>query len=303
MLELLYTSTKSIDLTVFNWTPSHMGYVAAWDALVCFIYNSLHKVFRDGTQAYLGGTNGYWTKGNRYGGRFFYYQYASDPAWCYAADEITGQLHTDQVLNPGWRAPVMGGAYLDDVNQLFLTTESPVKIRRLSDGSQVGEIAFGFIPNNLIYAGPRLVLAVKHNPGQVALLDYISQTVIWKSTMRPCISSAYDSRHQLVITLESDRKIRLYLLDPVPTTLTAPVLTPGAMRGSGSKVKVRLTGDAGEPCAGYVVRWEIAGVPPQGSLFKAATVTGDDGYAENFYFSPGQGEVLGQETIKATVVV
>jgi len=49
MLELLYTSTKALS----NY-PSFMAYIKTWDALVAFINLEVHKVFRDGSEAYLG---------------------------------------------------------------------------------------------------------------------------------------------------------------------------------------------------------------------------------------------------------
>ena len=146
-------------------------------------------------------------------------------------------------------------------------------------------------------------MAFRHDTGDVALVDYQGKKVLWKSKVRPCRWSAYDCLHDLIITVESDKLVRIYLLNPVPATLTAPTFTPAAQRFQGCVVKTRLRGAHGEVCPGYWVRWEITGSPPKGARFKLASKTDENGYAENFYYGPAQGEEIGAETLKVSVKV
>ncbi|MFA5112616.1 MAG: hypothetical protein WC443_14485, partial [Desulfobaccales bacterium] len=290
MLELLYTSTKTLSTA-----PSFMVYLLDWDALMAFWGGSIYKVFRDGSTAYLGSGWGD-GNGNRVGGRAIYQDSVVGGVWCYPADEITGQPQIYRTLNQVQVPPAFGGPYLDDNAGLYLQPHPYgsggiyVTIYYTASGAVAGQIAgLGFTPDNLAYIWPGQVAAIKHSTGQVAFIDYIGQKVLWRSSVRPCVASAFDCRYNLIITVESDRLIRIYLLTPMPATLSAPSLTPAAGSCQGSVVRARLTGDAGEPCSGYWVHWDLVGTPAKGSLQKPATRTGADGYAENFYFGPGPG--------------
>ena len=147
-------------------------------------------------------------------------------AWCYAADEITGQFHNDLILNPNWKVPLSPGSHIDDMAGLYIEAGNPITIYDLGTGVRAGTVSTGFYVHNLAYAGSGRVMAVRHDTGDVALVNYLSQTVIWKSKVRPCRWSAYDCLHDLIITVESDQLVRIYLLNPVPATLTAPTFTP-----------------------------------------------------------------------------
>jgi hypothetical protein len=304
MLELLYTSTKVLTTPVGYSYPRFMAYIKSWDAMVAYFGSLIYKVFRDGSQAYLGNTDSSWINGNRVLGQQFYFEFTyGTPAWCYGADEITGQVYFDLILNPNAKVLPIIGSYLDDRTGLYLRAGASISVYRLSDGVQVGTISPGFITHNLAYVSQGRVMAFKHDSGDVALIDYLGNQVLWKSKIGPCRWSAYDCIHNLIVTIETDKRVRVYLLTPVPTTLTAPTFTPAAKRFQGCVVKTRLTGASGEVCAGYLVRWEITGVPPKGALWRTATLTDSDGYAENFYFSPREDEPIGSETLKASVVI
>ena len=117
MLELLYTSTRALSTY-----PSFMAYIKTWDALVAFINLEVHKVFEDGSEAYLGAWPYSLALENRVLGRHFYFENAVN-AWCYA-DEITGQFHNDLILNPNWKVPLSPGSHLDDMAGFSLDRES-----------------------------------------------------------------------------------------------------------------------------------------------------------------------------------
>ena len=309
MLELLYTSIRQITFQYGN--PGFMGYVNSWDALTLVNYTRLDKVFRDGTQLNIG--QAIYSQGGRQGGRYYYFNFSTSPVSCFGADEITGQPHTDDILNPTWPIPFelqRPGDFLDDRAGIFLHNLSAGIIRayRLADGSQIGDISVPGGPwyDFLAPAGEGRVLACHKASGQVAFLDFFNRLVLWKSTVRPCICATYDLRHDLIITLETDRKIRVYLTIPVPASLAAPAFIPAvahAHRLHGYQVQTRLTGGAGEVCPGYWIEWTLTGQPPKGYLEKPYSKTDQDGYAENFYFGPAAIGDTGQETLKVTVII
>jgi len=115
--------------------------------------------------------------------------------------------------------------------------------------------------------------------------------VLWKSKIRPCRWSAYDCLHDLVITVESDKLVRIYLLNPVPVTLTAPP-SPRGPEVPGCVVKTRLKERTGKlaRATGYAGRLPESS---QGALFKMASKTDENGYAENFYYGPPWGKKSG----------
>ena len=69
-------------------------------------------------------------------------------------------------------------------------------------------------------------------------------------------------------------------------------------------MRVRLTGQDGEPLPGWWVNWELEGVGGEiiGSLDKYGNLTDADGYASNLYIGPDDGST-GQCKIKARVVL
>lgn len=315
MLELLYTSTKALDFfNPYGFVPGFMGYVASWDAMILLNYQRLDKIFRDGSQENLGVPPADWSMGARQGGRPIWFPDSPNPLNCYGADEITGQPRFDAILNPTWPIPSMawqGGDCLDDRLGYFVHSAGwggDIKIYRLMDGHLLGQVS---IPGGpyfafLAPAGDGRVLACDKSSGVVALLDYLQPEWLWQGRVRPFLCATYDIRHDLVITLEADKKIRVYLLTPLPATLAAPIFSPAvapAHRLHGYQVRTRLTGDGGEACPGYWIAWALTGQPPKGYLDQPYSKTDQNGFAENFYFGPAAAGDTGPETIQVKVVI
>ncbi|MDD2900826.1 MAG: hypothetical protein PHU44_00155 [Syntrophales bacterium] len=309
MLEQIYTSTKVVNF-VSGVQPGGFCYLASWDAFFLLNFTRVDKVFRDGTQVNIGNPVSYWSLGNRQGGRHFWFPYTTSPLDCYAADEITGQPSLAEVLNPAWKIPFgtwRAGDYLDEVAGLFLHNayNGLIKIFRLADGVQTGQIQVPSGPSNdsLAYVSPGKAMAFHKASGKVALLDYLIPALVWESKVAPFTAVAFDCRHNLVAALGADGKLRIYLLTPVPASLSSPAFSPAGdpYRLGGKKVTTQLTGDMGEPCPDYWVHWQLLGTPPQGSLWKDKSKTDVQGVAENFYFGPA--DTTGEETIKVRVIV
>jgi hypothetical protein len=301
MLNLIYTSTKT--LTALT-APVALVYLAAWDALILRAGSKLYKLFRDGTLADLGAPAAYTFLLNRTGGRHAW-GLTTNPYQFYGADEITGQYAPADLLNPDW-GPALGyaqeGNLVDDAGGYWLRPAmNKVEVYRLRDGLHLGDIALswpGGIPDNLAALGPGRALALDMTTGALVLVDYVNRAVLFTSQVGACLAGAFDSRHNLVITIGPDLKIRVYALEAVPAALSDPEFTGAPVRAlAGYPVRVCLTGGAGEPCPGRLVHWELLG--GVGALEQAASLTAADGYADNFYFGPESAPA--SETIRALV--
>ena len=309
MLEQIYTSTKVLSFES-GFQPGGLCYLASWDAFFLLNYTRVDKVFRDGTQVNIGKPISGWSMGNRLGGRHFWFPYTTSPIDCYAVDEITGQYCPEEILNPAWKIPFgtwRAGDYIDEMAGLFLHNNynGLIEIFRLSDGFQIGQIQVPSGPSydSIIYVSPGLAMALDKGSGKVALLDYRTLALVWQSKVAPFVAAAYDCRHNLVVTLGADRKLRIYLITPLPAILSSPAFSPSGnpYRLAGKKVTTLLTGDMGEPCPDYWIHWELLGIPPKGSLWKNKSKTDSLGQAETYYFGPA--DIIGEETIRVRVIV
>jgi hypothetical protein len=286
MLELLYTSNKILTIPAPG-EASFFAYLAAWDAFLLSDGLKLYKVFRDGSQFPIGVPPG--VPGNRVG---------SDVFWnvggiCYASEDLTGQYQPQKVLNPTWTFPPFDtpGTYLDDTQGIVLSVGSQgvIPAYRLSNGSALPAITLPnwspHVLNSLAPVGPAKVLAFNQT-GLVALVNYLLGQVLWSGMVDPCQVAAFDSKNNLVVTLGSDLKIRIYLTTPKPASLSNPEFYPAVTKVSreiGYQVRTRLTGSNGELCPGMVVNW----IPPNlGTLAQTQTLTDSEGYAYNTYFAP-----------------
>jgi hypothetical protein len=310
MLELLYTSHKTISTSGNG--PAGLVYVGSWDALLLLNGTRLDKLFRDGSRATMGVVGGFWGPGSRVSARAYWINnYGPGTATIYAADEVTGQYCVSQVLDPAWPVPAGlkgAGNFLDDWAGIYVHNEGPgqVGFYRLTDGALLGRVQLNStsVFDSLSYVGRNKVLAFQKSTGKIALLDYLNRIILWQSKVRPALACAYDSRHNLVVTVESDHKVRVYLTTPIPATLSAPEFYPAVAQVTrllGYPVRARLLGDAGEPCPGYWLRWDFVNIPAKGYLQKAMSCTDQNGYAQNYYFGPPL--ATGQETIRVEVTI
>jgi WD40 repeat protein len=309
MLELLYISTKVI--TSFGTGPLQLVFLTSWDSLLLLNGYRVEKIFRDGTQAILGsmGSGNTWGPGSRVGGRAYWIQdYGPGTATIYSADEIIGKYQLGEILNPTWPIPSnrkAPGNFVDEYIERYVVNGAAgiVYIYNLTTGSLLGQLQLNStsIFDSLSYAGRNKVLAFQKSTGKIALIDYTNIEILWQGSVSPALVCAYDSKHDLVLTIASDLKVRIYLITPLPATLSAPEFYPAVAsvtRKKGYPVRVRLTGAGGEPCVGYWVIWET---PVLGYLQKTKSETDEDGYAWNFYFGPAS--LTGSQRLYTEVVI
>ena len=116
-------------------------------------------------------------------------------------------------------------------------------------------------------------------------MDYLfGLNVVEAGRIDPHRVAAYDSAFHVLVSIGTDNKTRVYCREAWPYALSNPVFDPATVYGlKGNTVKVRLTGQEGEPCPGWWVHWELASVggAPLGYLDKYVSKTDKDGYAWN----------------------
>ena len=302
MLRLLYTSTKTVPNCN---TFSHLAWMASLDAFA-LVADGSKKLFLDGSCIHLGshpGTIGFFSMP---GGQAIY-DGIYNTVW--RVDEITFQLDPNQVLFSKAGLPGGTGCFCDPDNDLFLNkVGGSLEYWQISTATKLATQAViaGVVIDALSYAGPGKVMALDHDTGKLALVDYLAREVLLASRIDPCRLAAVSPLHNVVVALGTDNKVRVYALEALSAILSNPEFvpySPHVHRLMGYPVRVRLTGSGGEACPGYWVQWSLLGEPPKGQLEKEYTRTDAEGYATNFWFGPSGLAETGQETIKAAVTV
>lgn len=314
MNEKLFESTKLAQPVETGDYWQHLCYVSTWDAFLAQSTLEWSRVFRDGTKVKFGYPSGSYVMLGRVQGF---------PAYCitsgevYSAFEINGLPNPNERLNPGWTLPASlipsssSGGFIDDINQAYLHQpySNQIDIYSLADGQKVGELVHstGEHFTSLSWVQSGQVAGMCKSSGKVAIMDYLSSTprVLATGRIDPFLVGAYDHYFRLFTTIGTDHQVRVYSGDLLPYGLSAPIFSPAEVYGlKANLVRVRLTGQGGEPLPGWWVNWELEGVGGEiiGSLDKYGNLTDADGYASNLYFGPDDGST-GQCKIKARVAL
>ena len=314
MNEKLFESTKLAQPVTTGDSWQYLCYVNTWDA---FLAQSVHewcKVFRDGAKVKFGKPSGSYAMLGRVRG---FPAYCTTAGIVYSAFEVNGLPNPNERINPNWTIPSglrptsSSGTFIDDVNQVYLDQPNAnrIDIYNLETGVKVGEIVHKagerFI--SLAWVQQGQVAGMCKTSGKVCLMDYLSSEpqVLATGHIDPFRVAAYDAAFKLFFAIGTDHKTRVYNAELLPTGLSAPVFTPATVSGiNANEVKVRLTGQGGEPLVDWWVNWELEGVGGGiiGSLDKYGSLTNAEGYASNLYIGPDDGST-GQCKIKASVVL
>jgi len=290
-------------------------YVITWDAFLAQSTYEWSRVFRDGTKVKFGRPSGTYYMLGRVRGFPAYWS-----PWTLTvcpAFEVNGLPNPNEVLNPNWNiSSSLGptptsGRFIDDINQVYLHQPSinQIDIYNLETGVKVGEIVHNtgerFI--SLAWVQQGQVAGMCKTSGKVCIMDYLSSDpqILATGHIDPFKVGAYDTAFKLFVTIGADHKVRIYTGELLPNGLSVPVFTPATVSGiNANEVKVRLTGQGGEPLVGWWVNWELEGVDGEiiGSLDKYGSLTNAEGYASNLYIGPDDGST-GQCKIKAQVVL
>ena len=313
MNEKIFESTKLAqafrpDRVADPW--QYLCFVSTWDAFLAQSGYEWARVFRDGTKVKFGAPSGGYVMIGRVKGFPAYWSYANGKV--YSAFEITGLINTSEVLNPHWNIPYASAVkFIDDINQVYLfqTYINRIEIHNLETGVKVGHIYHdsGEQFTSLSWVQQGQVAGMCKTSGKVCIMDYLSSDpqILATGRIGPFVVGAYDTAFKLFVTIGTDHKVRIYTGELLPNGLSVPVFTPAVVHGlNATKVKVRLTGQGGEPLPGWWVTWALEGVGGGiiGSLDKYGTPTDDEGYASNLYIGPDDGST-GQCKIKAQVVL
>jgi hypothetical protein len=294
-----------------NWTQ--MIFVTPWDAFFCVNLWEWARVFRDGTKVAFGVPSGGYTPLPRVGGYAGFY---SGNGRVYGAYEIDQLPNPNEILNPEWaidygKAPSSSsGAFIDDLNQVYLWQSGYnwMNISDLKTGAALGAIQHnaGERFKTIAWVQHGQVAGICSGSGKVKILDYLyGLNVVESGRIDPHRVAAYDSAFHVLVAIGTDNKTRVYCREAWPYVLSNPVFEPAQVYGlKGNTVKVRLTGQEGEPCPGWWIHWQLEGVggPPLGYLDKYVSRTDKNGYAWNTYFGPDDNAV-GQTKVKAWVVL
>jgi hypothetical protein len=293
-----------------NWTQ--MIFVTPWDAFFCVNLWEWARIFRDGTKVAYGYPSGGYAPFPRVGGYTAFYSNGR----VYGAYEIDQLPNPNESLNPDWaidygKAPSsLVGAFIDDLNHRYLhqPNANSVRVYDLATGAVLGTITHnaGEYFKSLNWVQHGQVAGICSVSGKVKIMDYLfGLNVLESGRIDPHRVAAYDSAFNVLVSIGMDNKTRVYCREAWPYALSNPVFDPPQVYGlKANAVKVRLTGQEGEPCPGWWVHWELTdtGGGVLGSLDKYVSKTDRDGYAWNLYYGPDDGAV-GNCKIRVSVVL
>ena len=305
MLELIYTSTKLIDdsYLVYYWNTYSkvFVYINDLDAMILVMNRRIFKIFRDGTDCYLG-----YVANSDWGfvipidrGRIAWTRYETPTYYFYMSDEVSFIPHEMEPVFPDYNIPpTPGGApkYLDLNKKLVLTYYSPGRVTCYNPETNVALWSFNletkYTPNRLTvnYVDTDYVMLTgfssnSYNKSFGILVNINTGAVVSTVEFLYSLMSVYDCNHGIFITISTDRIVRIYVNDYYPYTL-GPVIPDRNELYTylGQDIKVRLTSIGGFPCSDRLVTWYLP--TGLGSLEKAVSLTDADGYAWNYYYGP-----------------
>ena len=302
MLERLYISSKTISGSLSDYETM---FIRDWDAMFVRMGTYYHKVFRDGTSIRMGGapSNSIYIPNND--GRVLFYS-ALDKK-LYKTDPFTALPIYTQPVTITTAFTLYAGDFIDEELKLIFHKASGgfyVDIYDLVTGAfirrtQIGystSIVDGYYSYN--YAGQGRICAVGKN-GYVTIYDYISDVIVQKSQMGTTLKvGTYDCNYYVLLAINNSNKTLVYSLTDLGTGLSAPVFIPSGNKYlySGYIVQTRFIGTSGAPMAGKWINWELLG--DKGYLEKTHSITDEQGYAYNFFWTPTGITGLGSETIR-----
>ncbi len=327
MYEKTFESTKTAPTSHGASAPwTQLVFVYPWDAFLAVSLFEWARIFRDGTKITFVSPSGGYTLLGRVGG---YAAFWTGDGTVFPAYEIDQLPNPNEVLNPAWKVPYMlspaysGMAFVDDRRGLWVKSDgvNTVSVYSLASGEKVRTINHGAGDyfKALQWVQDRHVAGITAG-GKVRIIDYVSGAVVETGRIDPHRAAAYDCAFHVLVSVGTDDKVRVYCREAWPYALSAPELDPGvACPWMANALKVRLTGQDGEPCPGWWVHWALEGASPiygdphgppvssdagapLGCLDKYVSKTDQDGYAWNTYWGP-DAALPGTDKIKAHVVV
>jgi hypothetical protein len=316
MYEKVYTSSKTITLPGSGETWGQMVYNKTWDSIFAISSMRWWRIFRDGTAKPYGKISGSYSIFGRVGG--YPCSGIGTVGRFYACNDINGLPDQNTILNPdhvfsiGLNWPSTEAGYVDDLNQVVLRySYGTLQVFDINTGLLLRSISSGITGSSyprgsISWAGDGLVCIIIPSTGKVAFVDYLSlNESVETGAIDVCLMAVYDCLNKVIISLSSDKRVRVYVRDSWPVTLSNPVFVPTTVRAAvGNTVKVRLTGQTGEPCVGWWIHWElqsVGGLGPYGSLVHEVSETDENGYAWNTYCGPE--DSYGQTRVVCRVVL
>lgn len=138
------------------------------------------------------------------------------------------------------------------------------------------------------------VLCLVYSGGLVVFYDAIAKAQYsGNATIGANAGAWYSPKHNVFVAMAANQ-LKVFANAVRPSALSNPVAETPLAKGKVSRVKVRLTGAAGEACADETIAWSMTGA---GSLAFSQSQTGADGWAYNDYRAPVVS--IGSATINA----
>lgn len=231
-----------------------------------------------------------------------------NPAGTYYADHLMWDCMRDDLIG---HRPTVGMFEFRALTGSFL---SPVAMAefRLRDGSFLRYVTgtierdqgAGFVSETAIfgilddgYSDKAVFCPSRHadqvwlglSGGRIVLYDTAARAVAAPPTgiAMPNVgiwySRAYDAFVSLHEKPDLSLELRWWSNAARPAALSAPEFVDPPRAGWAGRVRARLTGSYGEPCAGHTVAWILTG---DGALLDSRTDTDADGYAWTRYVAP-----------------
>ena len=313
MLEQIYTSTKLIDnsylVNYWNTYSKVFVYINDLDAMILVMNRRIFKIFRDGTDCYLGYVaNSDWSfviPIDR--GRIAWARYETPTYYFYMSDEVSFIPHEMEPVFPDYNIPPTPGGtpiYLDLNKQLVLTYYSTGRVTCYNPETNVAMWSFNletkYTPYNnrltVNYVDTDYVMLTGFSSNSYnksfGILVNINTGAVVNTVEYPGEYSGsdmtlqvYDYNHGIFITIGTDKVVRVYANDYYPYSFGSIIPEHyGLFTYVGQDIKVQLTSIGGFPCSDRLVTWYLP--TGLGSLEKAVSLTDAAGYAWHYYYGP-----------------
>jgi len=312
VLEKVFTSTKQVP-AINPLQTAYLRFMKAWRAFYYSFYGdtgSLYKLFHDGTCIEMSDGERNTPMATVGGGVCFYIgkTYSGFPRAykVYPADEFMAvHIIADGVSVSSFTSNT--GSMIDLENgKYYVPGTNIVTIKQLSNGATLQNLSISGMTGNhtLHWVRNGEAVGLNYSTGNTIFFNYATGEKLLTTKIDPFFRSlgAYDCVNHVIVTVGSDRYVRVYVPVAVPHHFSGPTLNPSSPEQWGhSHVTARLLGDQNEPCADYWVHWRL--LNGKGWLEDYVSKTDEDGYAYNYYFSPTLESQLGSEEIFVEVVV
>jgi len=197
----------------------------------------------------------------------------------------------------------------DDLGVILEATASTVTCRDITTGATLWIHNFPslngiyhWFTTPIFWVSNKKALILRSNTGlgQFIYYDRNTGTNLFTGKVNPFSIGTYDCVHGLIITIQSDAKVRVWYPKGIPYYFDGPNISTPVYQNRVYTVTATLLGENDEPCEGWWLNWRL--LNGKGHLIYEHTITDADGVASNMYVAPTSDLQLGSEEITVEVV-